>query len=250
MDELKIDLNCDMGEGCGSDAELMPFISSANIACGYHAGDADTMKHTVDLALEHGVAIGAHPGYADRENFGRTNMNLPIAEVHKLVTDQIADLNEIVVSCGGRLSHVKPHGALYNQAAGDTRLATAIAEAVRDFDDSLILYGLANSLSISTAMSLGLKTANEVFADRTYQSDGSLTPRGEPNALIADEATAVEQVLDMIKYGRVRSAEAIMIPIVADTVCIHGDGEHAVDFARAINSELRRNGVTILAINA
>ncbi len=246
---MRIDLNCDMGEGCGSDAELMPYISSTNIACGNHAGDIDTMKRTVDLALEHGVAIGAHPGYADRENFGRTSMNLPIAEVHKLVTDQIADLNEIVVSCGGRLSHVKPHGALYNQAAGDTRLATAIAGAVRDFDDSLIFYGLANSLSISTAMSLGLKTANEVFADRTYQTDGSLTPRGEPNALIADEATAVEQVLDMIKYGRIRSFGAIMIPIVADTVCIHGDGEHAVSFARAINSELRRNGVTIFAIN-
>ena len=249
MDELRIDLNCDMGEGCGSDAELMPFISSANIACGYHAGDADTMKRTIDLALENGVAIGAHPGYADRENFGRTNMNLATREVYDIVTDQVVALNEIVVQSGGRLSHVKPHGAMYNQAARDAELAMAIAEAVRNFDDSLTLFGLANSFSISTAASLGLRTANEVFADRTYQTDGSLTPRSETNALIADEATAVEQVLDMIKYGRVRSTEAIMIPIVADTVCIHGDGEHAVNFARAINSELRRNGVTILAIN-
>ncbi|MEQ1643694.1 MAG: 5-oxoprolinase subunit PxpA [Pyrinomonadaceae bacterium] len=246
---MRIDLNCDMGEGCGSDSELMSYISSANIACGYHAGDADTMKRTIDLALENGVAIGAHPGYTDRENFGRTSMKLPVTEIHKLVTDQIAELNEIAGRCGGRLSHVKPHGALYNQAARDTELAAAIAEAVRDFDDSLVLYGLANSISISTAANLGLKTANEVFADRTYQTDGSLTPRSEPNALITDEATAVDQVLDMIKYGRVRSTEAIMIPIVADTVCIHGDGEHAVDFARAINSELRRNGVTIFAIN-
>jgi len=249
VDELKIDLNCDMGEGYGSDAELMPYISSANIACGYHASDADTMKRTVDLALEHRVAIGAHPGYADRDNFGRTNMSLEAREVYDLVTDQIVALNDIATRSGGRLSHVKPHGALYNQSARDAELATAIAEAVRDFDDSLILYGLANSFSISTAASLELKTANEVFADRTYQTDGSLTPRSEPNALITDEATAVDQVLDMIKYGRVRSTEAIMIPIVADTVCIHGDGERAVDLARSINSALRRNGVTILAIN-
>ena len=249
MDELRIDLNCDMGEGCGSDAELMPYISSANIACGHHAGDADTMKRTIDLALENGVAIGAHPGYADRENFGRTNMSLPPREVYELVTYQIATLNEFVVQSGGQLSHVKPHGALYNQAARDAELATAIAEAVRDFDDSLVLFGLANSLSISAATSLRLRAANEVFADRTYQTDGSLTPRSEANALIADESVAVEQVLDMIKYGRVRSTEAIMIPILADTVCIHGDGEHAVNFARAIYSEFRRNGVTIFAIN-
>ena len=249
MDELTIDLNCDMGEGYGSDAELMKYISSANIACGYHAGDADTMKRTVDLALENGVAIGAHPGYADRENFGRSNMNLPAREVYDLVTDQIVTLNEIVIRSGGKLSHVKPHGALYNQAARDVELATAIAEAVRDFEDSLILYGLANSVSISTASDLGLKTANEVFADRTYQNDRSLTPRSEPNALIDDANTAINQVLYMIKYGRVRSTDAVMIPIVADTVCIHGDGEHAVDFAQSINSELRQNGVTILAIN-
>ncbi len=249
MDKLRIDLNCDMGEGCGSDAALMPYISSANIACGYHAGDADTMKRTVDLALESGVAIGAHPGYADSENFGRTNMHLSASKIYELVTDQIAALNEIAVRSGGRLSHVKPHGAIYNQAARDAELAMAIAEAVRNFDDSLVLFGLANSLSISTAASLGLKTANEVFADRTYQTDGSLTLRSEANALIADEATAVEQVLDMIKYGRVRSTEAVMVKITADTVCIHGDGEQAVNFAHAINSELRRNGVTILAIN-
>ncbi len=249
MDELRIDLNCDVGEGRGSDAELMPYISSANIACGYHAGDADTMKRTVDLALENGVAIGAHPGYADRENFGRTSIGLTPHEVHELVTDQIATISNIAIRSGGRLSHVKPHGALYNQAARDLELAAAVAEAVRDFDASLVLYGLANSLSISAAASLGLRAANEVFADRTYQTDGSLTPRSEANALVKDETTAVEQVLDMIKYGRVRSTDAIMIRIVADTVCIHGDGEHAVDFARAINSELRRNGVTIIAIN-
>lgn len=249
MDWLKIDLNCDMGEGCGSDAELMAYISSANIACGYHAGNAETMKRTVDLALEHGVTVGAHPGYPDRENFGRTNMNMSVRDVYDLVADQIEALNEIAVSSGGRLTHVKPHGALYNQAARDAELATAIAEAVRDFDDSLVLFGLANSLSISIAASLGLRTANEVFADRTYQTDGSLTPRTEPNALIRDTETASTQVLDMIKYGRVRSTEAVMIKINADTVCIHGDGEHAVAFARAISTELERNGVTITAIN-
>jgi len=249
VDELTIDLNCDVGEGCDNDADLMQYISSANIACGYHAGDADTMKRTVDLALENGVAIGAHPGYADRENFGRSNLVLPPREVYNLVTDQIATLDEIVIRSGGKLSHVKPHGALYNQAARDSQLANTIAEAVCDFDDSLILYGLANSLSISAATALDLKTANEVFADRTYQTDGSLTPRTEPNSLIDDTKTAITQVLDMIKYGRVRSTEAIMVSITADTVCIHGDGEHAVDFAKAINSELKRTGVTISAIN-
>ncbi len=234
MGTLTIDINCDLGEGCGSDAEMMKYISSANIACGYHAGDATTMRKTVDLAIDRGVAIGAHPGYQDRENFGRTAMKMAPKQVHKIVTDQISVLNEIARSSGGRLNHVKPHGALYNQSAVEPEIAAAIAAAIRDFDDTLVLFGLSGSTSITEAANLGLRTAAEVFADRTYQTDGTLTPRTEPNALIYDTEEAITQVLDMIKYGRVRSVDAIMIPIVAETVCIHGDGEKAVEFAKAI----------------
>ena len=245
---MKIDLNCDMGEGCGNDDELMNYISSANIACGFHAGDAATMRKTVDAAIEKGVAIGAHPGYADRDNFGRTEMQLPPKKVIALVAEQIARLNEITVAAGGRLSHVKPHGALYNRSARDPELAAAIAQAVFEFDPGLILFGLSESVSISEAAKIGLRTASEVFADRTYQNDGSLTPRSEPNALIRDTGASIGQVLDMIKYGRVRSTDAIMVPIAAETVCIHGDGEHAVAFAKAISKSLTSAGVRIEAL--
>ena len=247
MTKLSIDLNCDLGEGCDNDAALMPLLSSANIACGYHAGDIDTMKRTVDLALEHGVAIGAHPGYRDRENFGRTEMTLTADEVRYLVGEQIVTLREIAASAGGRISHVKPHGALYNQSAKDPELAEVIAETVREIDSNLVLYGLSGSHSVSEAEKAGLTTAAEVFADRTYQTKGNLTPRTQSNALITNENTAVEQVLDMIKYGRVRSTDAIMIPIIAETVCVHGDGERAVEFALMINQRLRENGILITA---
>ncbi len=249
MDNLTIDLNCDMGEGCGNDAELMRFVSSANIACGYHAGDRDTMRRTVDLALEHGVAIGAHPGYADRENFGRTAMNLSADEIKQLVTDQVVELKEIANSAGAIVTHVKPHGALYNQAARDPELAYAIAEAVSDIDPRLILFGLSGSVSVTAAEARGLRTASEVFADRTYQNDASLTPRSRSNALIDETDVAMTQVLDMIKYGRVRSTDGLMVKITADTVCLHGDGAHAVEFARAINAKLAANNIRIHALS-
>ena len=242
-----IDLNCDLGEGCGSDAELMRLISSANVACGYHAGDAETMKRTVDLALENGVAIGAHPGYPDRENFGRTAMNLAPREICSIVSDQLGTLTEIANRSGAKLAHVKPHGALYNQSARDAAIAAAIAEAVHHHDPKLVLFGLSGSHSIAEAERVGLRTASEVFADRTYQNDGSLTPRTWPDAMIENENESIEQVLDMLKYGRVRSTDAIMVRIVAETVCIHGDGDHAVEFATLINRRLVENGFTISA---
>jgi 5-oxoprolinase (ATP-hydrolysing) subunit A len=235
---LTVDLNCDMGEGCPNDAELMRYVSSANIACGYHAGDAETMRRTVDLALAGGVAIGVHPGYSDRENFGRTSISLPPEEVIGLVAEQIRDLNEICVQRGARLHHVKPHGALYNQAAKDKDLATAIAEVVASFDSKLILYGLSGSFLISEAESAGLITASEVFADRTYRPDGTLTPRSEPNALITDVRQCIEQVLQMVKSQTVAATDGSTVGIKADTICVHGDGEHAVDFARAIREAL------------
>jgi 5-oxoprolinase (ATP-hydrolysing) subunit A len=248
VEHLKIDINCDMGEGCGNDAELMKYISSANIACGFHAGDANTMKRTVDLAIENGVAIGAHPGYHDRENFGRTNMQLPAKEVYEIVTEQIAALNEIAKSCGSQLAHVKPHGALYNQAANDSELAGAIADAVYDFDNKLILFGLSGSNYITIAEKRHLRVASEVFADRTYQNDGSLTPRTQSNALINDPTNAATQVLDMVKYGRVRTVDAVMIKVATDTICIHGDGAYAVEFAVAIHKSLTDGGIEICSI--
>lgn len=240
-----IDLNCDLGEGCGSDAELMRYISSANIACGFHAGNENTMRRTVELALEHGVAIGAHPGYADRENFGRTQMNLAPAEVRQLIVDQLDALQRVCESAGAKIRHVKPHGALYNQAARDRELASAVVEAVAEWDRDLIFYGLSGSEMIAAAEKVGLRTASEVFADRTYQSDGSLTPRTDPNALIEEAETSLTQVLDMIRYGRVRSTDAIMAAIKCETICLHGDGDLAVEFATMIRNKLECEGVNI-----
>lgn len=242
-----VDLNCDLGEGCGNDAELMHLISSANIACGYHAGDDETIKATVELAVENDVAIGAHPGYKDKENFGRTAMSLPYREIYDIVIDQILKLTFFCESSGAKLHHVKPHGALYNQAAKDRETAAAIAEAIRAVDQNLIFYGLSGSVMTDEAARVGLKTASEVFADRTYQNDGTLTPRTMPNALIRDESVSITQVMDMIKYGRVRSVDAIMVAIKAETVCIHGDGDHAVPFAKNIRSTLTEGGIPIAA---
>ena len=234
-----------MGEGCPNDAELMKYVSSANIACGYHAGDAATMRQTVETAIEKDVAIGAHPGYPDRENFGRIAMQMSPNQVFEIVTEQIAALNEIVVNAGKKLSHVKPHGDLYNQSAHDAELAAAIAEAVFDFDPNLILFGLSGSVSINEAEKLGCNTASEVFADRTYQPDGSLTPRNLPNALIHDTDKAVSQVLQMVRMQTVTTLTGEAIPIRADTICIHGDGENAVEFAIAISQALKNNGIEI-----
>lgn len=245
---FSIDINCDMGEGIGNDEFLMPYISSASIACGYHAGDEHTMRQTVDLCLNYNVVIGAHSSFDDKENFGRNEMHLSPEEVYELVTRQINSLAKIVNEKGARLHHVKPHGALYNMAAKDFVLANAIAKAVKDIDTTLILYGLAGSHSINEAMKLGLKTANEVFADRTYQDDGSLTSRKQPNAMIEDTDEAIGQVLQMIKNKTVRSVSGKQIAIHAETICIHGDGEHAVEFAKAIHHHLKKESIDIKAI--
>ena len=203
------------------------------------------MRRTVELALENGVAIGAHPGYRDRGNFGRTEMSLSRDEVRRLIIDQLEALKAECDRQGAKIRHIKPHGALYNQAAKDRELASAIAEAVSDFDSGLTFYGLSGSLMIEEAERAGLKTASEVFADRTYQSDGRLTPRSQPNALIFETETSLTQVLDMVKYGRVRSTDAIMVPIKAETICIHGDGPTAVEFAKLIRERLTSEGINI-----
>jgi UPF0271 protein len=240
-----VDLNCDMGEGCPNDAELMRYVSSANIACGYHAGDLDTMRRTVELAIENGASIGSHPGYRDRENFGRTTMNLSRDEVIQLVTEQLVALQSVCESLGTSVRHVKPHGALYNQAANDGSLSRAIADAVVKFDPNLVFYGLSGSLMISEAERAGLKTSSEVFADRTYTSDGKLTPRSQAGALITDADKSISQVLEMIEKQTVRTISGEAIPMRAETICIHGDGETAVNLAKAIRASIEQHSIVI-----
>jgi len=242
---MTIDLNCDLGEGMPSDAEIMPYISSANIACGYHAGDKDTMSRTIKLCLQNNVAIGAHPGFKDKENFGRINQQLSAEGLYDLVHQQLFILNEHCKEAGTALHHVKPHGALYNLAAKDRALSKIIVKAVSDFNPDLIFYGLAGSVMIEEARAANLKTANEVFADRTYQRDGSLTPRNENNALIQDTQEALAQVMQMVKCNTVNTVQGEVIDIYPQTICIHGDGVHAADLARAIHQLLRANSISI-----
>ena len=245
-----IDLNCDIGEGLENDVQLIKIVSSVNIACGFHAGDPSIIRRTIDAAIENRVALGAHPAYADRENFGRKNLKLPEKEVYDLILYQVAALKGMCEALGGCLNHVKPHGALYNQAAQSPELAAAIAEAVLAADRGLILYGLSGSCLITEARNIGLKPANEVFADRTYQSDGSLTPRSSGDALITDAQIAVEQVKRMIESGSVLSTDGHEVPIEAETLCIHGDGPYSVEFAAAISKSLQDSGIEISAIAA
>ncbi|WLI78335.1 5-oxoprolinase subunit PxpA [Kosakonia sp. H02] len=243
---MKIDLNADIGEGFDrNDRELMAVVTSVNIACGFHAGDAATMLRCVKHALAHDVAIGAHPSFLDRENFGRTKMSTPPEVVYAEVLYQIGALAAMVRTEGGRLAHVKPHGMLYNQAAEDAPLADAIARAVHDFDPTLILVGLAGSELIRAGERFGLKTRQEVFADRGYLPTGRLVPRSEPGALIDDENMALAQTLEMVQHGRVKSVDGRYASVMAQTVCVHGDGEHALMFARRLRSAFIAQGVTL-----
>jgi 5-oxoprolinase (ATP-hydrolysing) subunit A len=242
---MPIDLNCDMGEGMGNDALLMPFISSANIACGYHAGDDDTMKQTIDLAIQYNVAIGAHPSFNDRANFGRTEMNIPTEALYDLVTVQVYALQKIATSAGTALHHVKPHGALYNMAARDAAMSHTIARAVKDVNAALLLYGLSNSHLITEAEKLQLHTASEVFADRTYQDDGKLTPRSHANALITGETQSLQQVMQMIEQQCVSSVTGKRVVLKTETICLHGDGVLAVQFAKKIYHTLKEKGIAI-----
>lgn len=242
---MTIDINCDLGEGMPNDAALMPYISTANIACGFHAGDENTMRRTIALAIEHGLAIGAHPGFPDKKNFGRTEMNFPEEDIVSIVSEQVYQLLDLVFAMGGQLKHVKPHGALYNMSARDIVLASAIANAVREIDESLILFGLSGSKSIQAAEDMGLRTANEVFADRTYNDDGSLTTRKQAGSLITDNASVAKQVLEMIHDQTVTSISGKKIPVKADTICIHGDGAQAVAFAKQIHALMQTNNITI-----
>lgn len=243
-----IDLNCDMGEGYNTDALIMPYISSVNIACGYHAGDESTIQQTIELALKQNVAIGAHPSYPDKENFGRKEMDMNLDEIFSVVFIQIQLVKSIAEKMGTKIHHVKPHGALYNAAAVKPELASAIVHAIKSIDENLILYGLPDSELEKAALKNGVGFAAEVFSDRTYTDEGMLTPRTDPNAMIVDAENAIHQVFQMIKQGTVLSTNKKIIQIKADTICIHGDGQHAVEFAEKINVSLSNNNILIQPI--
>lgn len=242
---MKIDLNADLGEGCGSDRALLQLVSSANIACGFHAGDAETMLQSVRWAKEFGVAIGAHPSFPDRENFGRTAMQLPPETVYAQMIYQIGALKSLAESEGETLVHVKPHGMLYNQAAADPALADAIARAVKAVDARLMLVGLAGSESVRAAVHHGLRTREEVFADRGYLSSGALVPRSQPGAMIEEEERAIQQTLSMVKEGKVKSISGEWIAVNAQTVCLHGDGAHALVFAQRLHDRFAAEGIAV-----
>ncbi|MBB5206697.1 5-oxoprolinase subunit PxpA [Chiayiivirga flava] len=240
-----IDFNCDLGEGVGDDAALMPHISSASIACGWHAGDAQTMRRTVALCIAHGVAIGAHPSLADREHFGRRALPTTPDEAYALTLYQVGALSAFVHAAGARLHHVKPHGALYTMAARDAALADAIARAVRDVDPRLLLYGLAGSALCAAGERLGLRVAQEAFAERRYERDGNLVARSEPDAVIHDVDLAAQQVASMLRARCVTARSGEQVPLRADTICLHGDRPDAPQFAAALRGAIEGAGFRI-----
>lgn len=246
----KIDLNCDLGESYGAyrlgmDEEIIPLISSANVACGFHAGDFNTMAKTAKLCGENGISMGAHPGFPDLQGFGRRNMNLSPAEVCNLITYQVGALAAFCRSAGVPLRHVKPHGALYNMAAKNADLAKAICQGIYDFDPSLILLGLSGSEMLRKAAEIGLPYAAEVFADRAYEDDGTLVARSKPGAMITDEDEAVARVIRMILEHKVTSISGKEIEICPDSVCVHGDSPKALLFVRKIRTALEADGIAI-----
>ena len=229
---LRVDLNADLGEGAGNDAAILKFVTSANIACGGHAGDPELMSSTIELAKKERVAIGAHPGYPDRAGFGRRQLQMSPDEVHDSVVEQIRALHELARAAGVPLRHVKPHGALYNSAATDTSMADAIATAVAAIDPAIILFGLAGSELVVAGQRAGLRTVAEGFADRTYSTDGRLTPRSQSGALIGDPAVAATQAIRLVAEGKVRSLQGEDVEVHVDTICIHGDSPESAVFAR------------------
>ena len=245
--EFLIDLNADVGEGCGDDAALMTCISSANIACGVHAGDAASMRIAVLLARDAGVAIGAHPSFPDREHFGRREMHLSADDVHRCIAAQIDALAEIAAAAGAQLHHVKPHGALYNMAARDTELADAIAVAVRSVDRSLLVFGLAGSMAVKAASSAGLRGVNEAFADRAYLADASLMPRDQPGSVLHDDQIVANRAVTIARDRGVTAVDGTWLPLDADTICLHGDTPGAAVLAGRIRQALAAAGIRVLA---
>lgn len=241
---MNIDLNCDMGENIGNDADIMPYITSANIACGFHAGDTVTMRETVRLAKRFGVAVGAHPGWRDREGFGRREMSLPVEEVEALVREQVEALAAIARAEGVELRHVKPHGALYNQAAKDRELANAIARAVKTVSGELVLVGLAGSGLVEAGVQVGLRIADEGFPDRNYNPDGTLVPRREPHAIIESPEQVAAHALSLAQVGIDFGGRRVHV----DTLCLHGDHPRAAENARRVREALASAGIEVRAL--
>jgi UPF0271 protein len=242
---LQVDLNCDMGEGMNNEAEIMPFISSANIACGFHAGNEYTIKKTIEIALEHGVAIGAHPGYDDPENFGRLSQPISVLDLAELINEQIYTFENIAAPMGAYIHHVKLHGALYNDCAKDPALSKIFVQTIQAIYPEAYIYGLSESNTIQQAIILGQPYMQEVFADRTYQKDGTLTPRHIHGALIQDIDLAAKQALALVMHKKVHTLQDEIIKLPVDTICIHGDGFHAVEMAKAIYTLLKEQNIEI-----
>ena len=242
-----LDFNCDLGEGCGEDAAIVPHISSASIACGAHAGDEATLREAVALCLAHDVAIGAHPSFEDREHFGRRELALAPGDIRALVARQVAIVAKACAEAGARLRHVKPHGALYNMAARDRDVAAAIVDAVRAADPALVLYGLAGSQLTAAGEAAGVRVAHEAFAERAYDADGRLAPRGSPGAVIEGFDDALAQLRGFVRDGIVITRDGTRVPIRADSLCLHGDRADAAGFARGLRMALEAEGVSIRA---
>ncbi len=248
---MRIDLNCDLGEGAGHDEELMPLITSANIACGAHAGDRATMRQMMELAARHGVAIGAHPGFADREHFGRRELAITELELRTMLAEQFESFRQVARETKRTVSHVKYHGALYNLAARDPAIAKVVVEALFQLEPRPVLMAPAGSVLERVAREHGdVRVVAEGFADRTYRADGTLTSRARPDALITDEAVAVAQVLRMVREGVVRSIDGPEVPMRVETICLHGDGQHAVAFARRLRRELAGAEIRVAPFSA
>ena len=247
---LSVDLNCDLGESyglfkIGNDEEVLKHITSANIACGFHAGDPNVMMETVKMAKAHGVKIGAHPAFPDLQGFGRREMLLTQQETYNLVVYQIGAIDAVARACGTKVFHVKPHGALYNMAARNKNVADAIAEAVMDVNPQLVLFGLAGSLLVKAGEEKGLRVAHEVFADRNYQPDGTLTPRSHADAMIHDTENAIKRVIRMIKEGKIAAIDGTDFKINADTICVHGDEPQTLEFVVRLKQALINEEITV-----
>ena len=248
--KLSVDLNADLGEGSRHDVKLFELISSANIATGFHAGDSDTMHAAISAAKEHGVAVGAHPSFFDRENFGRKELNVADQEVLDAVAYQLGIFQAIASALDTRPNHVKPHGALYNMAVRDAKLADAIARAIESVDPTLILFAPDKSELARAGEAHGVQIAREIFADRNYLNDGWLVPRTRPDALLHDPKEAAQRVLRMLREGKVRSVEGGDIDVRGETICVHGDTPGAVEFARELRTRLEGDGVRISALKS
>lgn len=245
-----VDLNSDLGESFGAykigmDEEVIKLVSSANVACGYHASDPVVMNKTVAAAVNSGIGIGAHPGFPDIMGFGRRNMNISPDEAYAYVTYQLGALNAFCVQQGATIQHVKPHGALYNMAGKDYKLAEGICRAIYDFDPSIILLGLSGSQMINAGKDIGLKCANEFFADRAYEADGSLRARTKEGAMVTDENVAIERVIKVLKEGTVTAYTGEEVELKIDSICVHGDNAHALEFVKTIRERLGAEGIEI-----